>query len=63
MWTPWRRRRQSDDADRKLAEAERRLDETCARDAEVDAVAGALNRLRSRNRFAELIEEALRRQP
>jgi hypothetical protein len=51
------------EASQTRAEAERKLDETTARDPEIEAIAGRLESLRRQNRFAAMIEDALRRQP
>jgi hypothetical protein len=66
MRWPWLRRHRSNhdpEAARTRAEAERKLHETTARDPEIRAIAGRLNSLRQQNRFAAMIEDALRRQP
>jgi hypothetical protein len=67
MWWPWHRRAapeaEADEASAARADAERKLGETAARDPEIKAIAGRLEALRRQNRFASMIEDALRRQP
>lgn len=54
MRWPWQRpKREPDDAERQLADAQ-------ARDPEIEEVAERLEQLRRQNRFAAMIEEALR---
>jgi hypothetical protein len=64
MRWPWRRQRRrghDDDARATRAEAERKLRETRARDPEITALTERMERLRQANRFALMIEDALRR--
>jgi hypothetical protein len=61
--TAWKAKHEAEEASRTRADAERKLDETTARDPEIQAIAHRLESLRRQNRFAAMIEDALRRQP
>lgn len=62
MWWPWRRRPEpaDEEAGRARAEAEQKLAETEARTPEIEEMARRLERIRRQNRFALMIEQALR---